>query len=839
MKNILNHCFLIVTLFITSNLLAQKSSLHVNIMLENKSCLTDTTHRTVVVQILYNGKYMTVSQMVLKQCSVKTPIINGKYKFYVYAPDYETKEVELTVNSLKPDTINYPDIVLKKKVVSLNEVVVGSTANKGGIQIQGDKMIVDLKGNALLSGGSSFEALEKAPGVLIDQNGRIVLNGKAGTKIWIDGVPSNLTGEDLVNYLRSLPANVIKKMEIISNPGASYDAQSSGGIINLITNKQKLKGITGSFNINTGFSKYAKEKVSLRLGIKYKAVDFQTVAVLSADKGFTKTVIEKQLLTNNTTEVFNQTSNAIANNQFFYLRNNLDFHINTRTILGFRYNYSSPAKKTDTENKNILLNQLPAISLITSGQARATSNQNELGIYFREVSKKSKIKLELSADYSIYSKENNLPLYENALINSVAIQSYSVSNNTFEQKIKSTKVSVFVPLVKTSASIELGAKYTNTEILSNGSYNLHNATDIVKEPVYNQFLLFKYNENISAGYLVVTKKINKLGLSAGSRIENTQTKSLLNGSNKLYDTSYTNFFPSATLSYPLSKLLTYTLGYSKRINRPGYADLDPNINYSDSLSLQKGNPFLKPGYLHSIESKLIFFYYASLSFSYSTEKNSSYLVIDKDALTNQTTTTTKNFDNTKSYFGMLLLPVPLPLITQGAKWLKNIGNVNAENISYIAFTAAIQHTKVANAQNYLPGNKPVYFYGINSSFVLPNKYKLQLNYRVNTRGNYGLYTLNPVSVCDIALAKSFLNKKLNVAVSVNDIFKSSKVSVNGNFPNNKVNYNSTIDSRVFRLSLTYNFGKFNFFEHKKEVKTSGEEEAQRANSQKTFKTGEN
>jgi iron complex outermembrane recepter protein len=839
MQNFKKFCLVITIILIVNTVLSQTSSLSVNILLEYKDCVVDTIQRTVIVQKLFDNKYIPVIKMQLKHCSVKTPITNGTYKFYIYAPDYETKEIELTINSSKGDSINYPDIVLKKREISLNEVVVGSTVNKGGIQIQGDKMIIDLKGNALLSAGSSFEALEKAPGVLVDQNGKIVLNGKAGTKIWIDGVPSNLTGEDLVNYLKSLPANVIEKMEIISNPGASYDAQSSGGIINLITNKQKLKGITGSFNINTGFSKYAKEKVSLRLGIKYKAIDFQTVAGLSADKGFTKTIIEKKLLTNSATEVFNQTNNAIASNQFFYLRNNLDFQINTRTILGFRYNYSAPAKKTEIENKNVLVGQLPAISLVTNGQAIGNSNQNELGIYFREVGKKSKIKLELSADYSIYNKENNLPLYEYALINNTATQSFSISNNTLEQKVKSTKASVLVPLVKTSASLEFGAKYTNTQILSNGAYNLHNSVNIIKEPVYNQSLLFKYNENISAGYLVVSKKINKLSLSAGSRVENTQTRSLLNGTNKLYDTSYANFFPSATLSYPLSKLLTYTLGYSKRINRPGYADLDPNINYSDSLSLQKGNPFLKPGYLHSIESKLIFLYYASLNFSYSTEKNSSYLVIDKDAITNQTTTTTKNFDNTKSYFGMLLLPVPLPLITQGTKWLKNIGNVNAENISYIAFTAAIQYTKVANAQNYLSGKKPVYFYGINSSFVLPNKYKLQFNYRLNTRGNYGLYTLNPVSVCDIALTKSFLNKKLNVAVSVNDIFKSNKDSANGNFPNNKISYNSTIDSRVFRLSLTYNFGKFNFFEHKKEVKASGEEEVQRANSQKAFRAIEN
>lgn len=838
MKNLIKASLVIILFVVTNNLKAQ-TTLLVNIILDNKDCTTDTTHRTVVVQMLYNGKYVTVSQMQIKHCAVKTPIINGKYKFYVYAADYETKEVELTVNSTKRDTLNHPDIVLKEKIVSLSAVVVNSVVNKPGIQILGDKMIIDLKTNSLLSSGSSFDALEKAPGVLIDQNGRIILNGKAGTKIWIDGIPSNLTGEDLANYLKSLPASVIEKMEIISNPGAAYDAQSSGGIINLITNKQKLKGLTGSVNINTGVSKYAKEKFSIRLGIKYKAIDFQTVAGVSLDKGLMNTVIEKQLLTNSSTEIFNQTSNGISKGQFFYLRNNFDIHINTRTILGFRYNYSSSLKNTNIENRNILLNPLAEVSLLTRGHSVSKNDQNEVGVFFRQGTKKNGVKLEASVDYNIYNKDNNLPLYEYYLLNNTTSYSFSVSNNKFEQVVKSARASVQIPIPNASASVEFGTKYTNTEIISNGSYNLHNIIDVVKEPTYNQFLSFKYGENITAGYFVISKKIKKIGLSAGSRLENTKTKSFQNAGIKLSDTSYTNFFPSATLSYPLSKLVTYTLGYSKRINRPGYSDLDPNINYSDSLSLQKGNPFLKPGYLHSIESKLIFFNYASVSFSYGTEKNSSYLVIAKDAVTNQTTTITKNFDNTKSYFGMLLLPIPVPLITQGTKWLKNIGAINAENVSYIAFTAAFQYTHVSNAVNYISSKKPIYFYGIYSNFVLPGKYKLQVNYRINTRGTYGLYTVNPVGVCDVAISKSLLNKKLNIAATLNDIFKSNKVSVNGNFPNNKITYNSFTDSRVFRLSLTYNFGKFNFFEHKKEVKASGEEETQRANNQKTFKTSEN
>ena len=156
---------------------------------------------------------------------------------------------------------------IKEKLNALNEVTV--TARKKYIKVDSDKTTISVKDNDMLNSGSSLEAVKKLPGVITSPTGGISLNGKAVT-IYIDGAPSTLSGNDLQNYLNTLPANAIEKVELIYNPGASFDANSSGSVINIVTSSKRMKGINASFNINYNFNKYQKPSPPILLNAKEK-----------------------------------------------------------------------------------------------------------------------------------------------------------------------------------------------------------------------------------------------------------------------------------------------------------------------------------------------------------------------------------------------------------------------------------------------------------------------------------------------------------------------------------------------------------------------------------------
>ena len=160
------------------------------------------------------------------------------------------------------------------KPKELKEVTI--TQQKKFIKVDSDKTTVSVKDNAMLSTGNAYDAVKKMPGVIASPTGGLSLNGK-GVVIYIDGAPSTLSGSDLENYLSSLPANAIEKAELIYNPGAAFDANASGSIINLVTSTKRLKGINASFNINYNFNKYQKPSPQILLNGKEKDLSWQTM----------------------------------------------------------------------------------------------------------------------------------------------------------------------------------------------------------------------------------------------------------------------------------------------------------------------------------------------------------------------------------------------------------------------------------------------------------------------------------------------------------------------------------------------------------------------------------
>ena len=193
---------------------------------------------------------------------------------FIFAQEAPTKSQE-TPKTNTADSSPQGEQAKQKKTNELSEVTVYGN-KKQYIKVESDKTTINVRDNAMLNSGSSLEAVKKIPGVITSPTGSITLNSK-GVSIYIDGTPTTLSGTDLQNYLATLPANAIEKIELIYNPGASFDASASGSIINIITSTKRKKGINASFNINYNFNKYQKPSPQILLNGKTKDLSWQTM----------------------------------------------------------------------------------------------------------------------------------------------------------------------------------------------------------------------------------------------------------------------------------------------------------------------------------------------------------------------------------------------------------------------------------------------------------------------------------------------------------------------------------------------------------------------------------
>ncbi|WP_395633359.1 TonB-dependent receptor plug domain-containing protein, partial [Flavobacterium sp.] len=192
----------------------------------------------------------------MKSLSIALCLLASAFTFAQETPKTEDKKSSENPNELKEVTL-YGN-------------------KKQYLKVESDKTTISVRENPMLNSGSSLEAVKKIPGVITSPTGTITLNSR-GVTIYIDGAPSTLSGNDLQNYLSTLPANAIEKVELIYNPGASFDADASGSIINIVTSTKRKKGLNASVNMNYNFNQYQKPSPQILLNGKVKELSWQTM----------------------------------------------------------------------------------------------------------------------------------------------------------------------------------------------------------------------------------------------------------------------------------------------------------------------------------------------------------------------------------------------------------------------------------------------------------------------------------------------------------------------------------------------------------------------------------
>nr|WP_315195577.1 TonB-dependent receptor [uncultured Flavobacterium sp.] len=693
----------------------------------------------------------------------------------------------------KPDLETSPKVKkdsIKEKVNTLNEVTV--TAQKKYIKVDSDKTTISVKDNGMLNSGSSLEAVKKLPGVITSPTGGISLNGKAVT-IYIDGAPSTLSGNDLQNYLNTLPANAIEKVELIYNPGASFDANSSGSVINIVTSSKRMKGINASFNINYNFNKYQKPSPQILLNGKEKDLSWQTMLGYNYIDSDQKTSNVQEFTAFNPIQYLKQENFTVNTNRNLYFRLGTNYKLTEKSNLLFNYNgnYANDRSVFDATTMG------DDIDYYNQGTTKNKNNNHEISLQYKTKLDTLGRTLDITAFSNIFDKKPNTE--SNAIDNISNANSFANSDLNFDLKNYYLKYDFAIPFQKMDFSINTGGKFNILEVNDIGNYYTNSSTNTID---------FDYSENNLAFYAEARKKIKKFNFTAGLRFEDYHVERITNTLTEPIKFKNTNLFPNASAIYEVNDNVNISASYSKKINQPNYNNLDPNNgNAFDQYNTSQGNLFLDPTYLNNYELKITAMQFVQLGMNYTASKDNNLFVFsaDADATKPVSNQTYQQFDHFNTFSAYANFPIPLDYFFKGKEeFKKRMGNIDEMNYIFVNLNYIKSDIK---GYDFPYKNKAIFNYAFQSQIMLPWKIKNSMMYFYLPPGNWQIYKITkPIQQFDISFNRDFMDKNLKIGLHCFDVFNQNEVNALIAGENLNTSFRQKQDSRTFRISLTYNFG---------------------------------
>ena len=748
--------------------------------------------------------YATVSlfkaiDSVLVKTAVTDP--NGKFQFQnINAGTYfiKTNMMGFVANRTNPFSLstsnlnhNLPDIKLKANSKTLNAISV--TATKPLIERRTDKLVMNVENSSIAIGSTALELLQKAPGVTVDQNDKISMQGKQGVLILLDGKQTYMSSADVANLLRNMQSSQIETIELITNPSSKYDASGNSGIINIKTKKSKNGGTNGSINATAGYGQHFRGSTGINLNHRNEKLNVfgnYNYSTVGRDNR-----LDIDRVSNGTPDTyFMQTGNSYRKMQNNNFKVGADFFLNKNNTLGLLINGYSNHGTENSDNYTKIGKSFQQVDSMLIAKSLQTNKYNNMAynLNYKSILDTAGSELSVDLDYSKYSGNDGSDyINDYRYVNGGMIRPINYTRNATPSKIdiKAFKVDYNVSLSKT-VKLEAGLKSSwvktdndlRAEELINGNWQNDSRRS-------NQFV---YDENVNAAYGNINKQFKSTSVQLGLRIEQTNSIGNLITTNNVVKRSYWDFFPTLFVQQTLSENNQVGFSYSRRIDRPSYDALNPFIYYLDQYTYSKGNPFLNPQYTHNFEVSYTFMQKYLLSVNYSRVNDVIAEVILPDEAQKALYQTNANIAKNVSYGANLNVPVKI------AKWWEMNNNLN---VFYLSFEAPDL------AGKSLKTGKTSFQFKSQQSFTIAPGFMGELNGSYESPLDYGSLSLKSRYYVDMGLSKSLLNKKASVKVAVSDIFNINETNLSSAYPGLKYDVYQKNDTRIARVSFTYRFGK--------------------------------
>lgn len=716
------------------------------------------------------------------QIPVITP---GSYRLQATMVGYAEQITEIF--DVLPDSRQVTaDISMEPADNILKEAVV--VAKRPLLEQKADRLVMNVSDSPIASGGSALEMVQKMPGVIVVQD-RVTLAGNSSVQIWIDGKPSQYA--DMNAVLRDLPGDQIERIELITQPGAQFDA-AGGAVLNIILKRNANLGFNGNVALTTGGSWYDLSyagtedqtfyRLNPSLSLNYRKNKWNLFGSYSYQNRTSFNVIQVKRFIG--PEIYDQTSYNPTSWSVHNYRVGADYFLSSKTTIGALFRgfqrsgegQSSNVTQVFNAADNQFLGAFTTENNSDSDRSQAFGNLNMR----HEFDAKTGHVLNADVDYSQYMVQNisRLNIFQND-----GNSAESRSEQRLDQPIHilAGKLDYSLPIDSTFKT-DVGIK-TSFATIDNDLKFLRGQT--IDPGQSNDFL---YEENINAAYLNLSKKLPKFDLNAGLRAEQTIVSGVTEGVQVL-DRKYLQWFPSASALYKIDKHFGLQSSYSRRVNRPGFQQQNPFAFFIDSLTFQQGNPTLLPEITNNGQLALTYDNQPFIRVSYAKTDD----VIFENAPRVEGTRTFSTAANLAEYERWAFeLNFPIKY----KKWIDGFGGnqfiLNSYNAEYLGST--FQKSK----WNWLA------YWQVNVN--LPADVKLEFGGWYMTKFLEEFFDIGAMGGVNIGVSKTFWDKRGRVSLSLNDLFYTQFSDVYVNFENIELNFLQRNDTRNVRLTFSYRFG---------------------------------
>ena len=717
-------------------------------------------------------------------------IKKGRYIIKASTIGYEkavSQPLDVADNTSK---VTVPELKMHPNAHSLNTVSI--TAAKPLIEHKADRLVMNVENSVLAAGNSAMDILERAPGVSVDKDDNISLKGKQGVTVMINDKLTYLTSAQLATLLRSTDGNTIQSIEVITNPSAKYDAAGNSGIINIKLKKNKQTGTNGSITLGAGYGATWKDNETLSLN--HKEGNLNIFGTFSHNDGGREQNIQLKRIVTDTTgnkTYFNQYSPLRQREHNNSYRFGADYDLSPKNTIGFVLNGYFNTENDLNDNRTYIGRNFTSAdsSLRTVSNNRQT--YNNFAVNLNDTYKLDTAGQQLSADldYSKFRNDARAIYNTDYFLPDGSIQhlpSFLGNHTPSTITIRTAKVDYAKPLSK-SLKFESGLKFSDVK----SDNDLMEAFD--QNDPYLSTNHFVYDEKIDAGYVNFNQSFKNTSVQIGLRAEYTSSKAVGDSSNvtQTINRNYLNFFPSVFVNHTLNEKNEIGISYSRRIDRPQYDNLNPFVFNLDPYTYVKGNPYLRPQYTNNFELNYTYNKQIILTLGYSKTTDVIAEVPGTDPATKVSFITNDNLQTQNSYNINIYAPYTI------TKWWE--GNINATGF-YLGFKS-----NGLEGGNLDRGQTAFQIRTTQTFSPIPG-YKAELTANYQSALTYSLYYVKPQYSADAGISHSFANKKASIKLSMSDIFNMLKNDVTSNYQSTDMDIHQKRETRITRLTFTYNFG---------------------------------
>ncbi|WP_316822644.1 TonB-dependent receptor domain-containing protein [Pedobacter gandavensis] len=771
LKPVLILLFLCVNVFLAK---AQEQFLLTGVILDERS---ETFPFTSVALLQSNGDSKPLKGALSDEKGIfKLSVAPGSYILLISMVGYKSQSRNISVTG----NMDLKSIVMEPDAKILAEVTV--TSRKPMISRKIDRYVLNVSESILSSGRGTFELLNYAPGVVTTGNA-ISINGNTATKIMVNGRLLRLSGEQVQNYLTNLRSEDVESIEVIPNPGAEFEAEGGGGLINVILKKQRTGGLDGNIGLGATTPKMPSYNTSAQLNYGYKNLQLygsynftkkKTTAELHDIRSQADLDYQTNINTTSSSNAHNFRTGAAYNlskDQYIGLEFNGNFNKASLNSLSDallndpannRYNRINGNFLTQTNNKTYTLSLNYDWKLDTLGSSfnliadYTYNDRNSLGNFA-----------------SHYSDQQFVPLFDSIYRNAapVSIKNYNAAAN-------------YVKVFKNAGQLKLGLKYTATHTSNNVTYEYLADNGFINDAARSN--MFKYTEKIAALYAQYNFSFGKTNIQLGLRGEHTDTKGFSVTSSQLNNRNYFNLFPSLFLKRQLNSNNTISFNYGRRLDRPTFNSLNPFEWRIDDYTYISGNPYLKPQFTNSFNLSYLYLSKYNLTlFASLTEGVFAQYLKDNGENGIVANYSWENLSSQKYYGINLYVPVTV------AKWWSMVNNL-------MLYRNIIKFDSGESKRTIFSGKTT-------QNITLYQNLRMEVSALYQSKYNNSNQVFVPNYYIDLGLSNSFFKKKLTARVLITDIFDTNRSDyeiVSGNF---KLLEKQKYLTRRFSLQLLYNF----------------------------------